>query len=355
MIPIYSYTDLPYDLSGSLAKNRFRVELLWGLDKMLELHKKNINYVMVFDYVCDIEAHFDGNNYEFYQLKTQNTGDPYSYTKFYSKVKKKNSILGKLYLLKMDKDKNFYPDIKISLVSNVPLNDGTMNYPTDEILELTKISEGAKAKIISEINKELDINLDNLSNTFFQKTDISLKEPSATLTGKLSRFYEDYFGNEAYGINALYRTIESLINEKACYEYQLSNYDELLKYKSISKNEFEKILQMSKKIESNNHSEVAKKYIEKISNSIVERTKLKRSLTSAMTLIKGLKEYVNLEKDIHEFIDANLDLLPNSEEELFDFLFEQFKQRKTIETDDKEFLCLMILIFCSYEEGTCLA
>lgn len=356
MIPIYSYTDLPYDLSGSRSKNRFRIELLWGLEKMINFHKANINYTMVFDYACDIEAHLDGNNFEFYQLKTQNTGEPYNYINFYNKGKKKNSILGKLYLLKLDINKVFYPNIKTFLVSNVPLSVEKNIYPDIEVLELTHIDDEAKLKIISKLNHELDINLEDLSNTFFQKTDINLLEPSFTLIGKLSRFFEDYFGFEAHKINALYNTIFNLINEKASYEYDLGNdYDKILMHKSISRNDFERILLSSKKLESSNHIETTKKYIEEISNSILERTKLKRSLTSAITLLKELKEYTSLEKEIHNFLINNLDSLPNSEAELFNFLFEQFKQRKTIETDDKVFLCMIILIFCSYEEGTCLA
>ena len=354
MIPIYSYTNLPYDLSGSLAKNRFRVELLWGLVKMLELHKKNVNYVMVFDYVCDIEAHLDGNNYEFYQLKTQNTGEPYSYTNFYYKGKKKNSILGKLYLLKMDKDKNLYSDIKISLVSNAPLFDGEKNYPNIEVLELSDIVDDAKIKIMSKINEELEINLENLSNSFFQKTDISLLEPSATLIGKLSRFYEDYFGNEAHGINALYRTIVSLISEKACYEYELGNdYNKILKYKSISKDDFENLLQKRTKYTSKKYVENAQEYIKNISNTFAEKIKLQKGLKIALDLLNKSKEYQKMEKEIFQFLDNDLDKLPPTEKEVISLLYDKFLSLKTIEIQDLEFLSLIILIFCRYEEDKC--
>ena len=64
-----SYLKLPYDLSGSMSKNRFRNEMLWGLEKMFELYKTNQDFFMVFDYVCDIEAHLDGK-IEFFQIKT---------------------------------------------------------------------------------------------------------------------------------------------------------------------------------------------------------------------------------------------------------------------------------------------
>ena len=60
---------LPHDLSGSMSKNRFRVELLWGIDKMLDMCDTS-DFTMVFDYTCDIEIHFT-DKFEFYQIKTQ--------------------------------------------------------------------------------------------------------------------------------------------------------------------------------------------------------------------------------------------------------------------------------------------
>lgn len=47
MSKIEYYMNLPYDLSGSMSKNRFRNELLWGLKKMYELYKTNEDFVVV--------------------------------------------------------------------------------------------------------------------------------------------------------------------------------------------------------------------------------------------------------------------------------------------------------------------
>lgn len=41
------YMSMPYDLSGSRSKNRFRVELLWGIDKILELMESDRAFTMV--------------------------------------------------------------------------------------------------------------------------------------------------------------------------------------------------------------------------------------------------------------------------------------------------------------------
>ena len=62
------YTKIPYDLSGSISKNRFRQELCWGISKMFDLFDKE-DFCVVFDYKCDIEIHFN-DSIEFYQIKT---------------------------------------------------------------------------------------------------------------------------------------------------------------------------------------------------------------------------------------------------------------------------------------------
>lgn len=58
------YVELPYDLSGSRTKNRFRIELLWGVSVMLDLIKEDKDFTVIFDYVCDVEIHLkDGFEY----------------------------------------------------------------------------------------------------------------------------------------------------------------------------------------------------------------------------------------------------------------------------------------------------
>lgn len=62
------YMHLTYDLAGSQTKNRFRQELLWGISVALDnLTNEDWNAV-VFDYVCDIELHYN-NRLELHQLK----------------------------------------------------------------------------------------------------------------------------------------------------------------------------------------------------------------------------------------------------------------------------------------------
>lgn len=60
------YMNLPKDLAGSVAKNRFRMELLWGINAMIDAHKELENYAIVFDFRCDIELHKENEIFQFF-------------------------------------------------------------------------------------------------------------------------------------------------------------------------------------------------------------------------------------------------------------------------------------------------
>lgn len=36
-----AYNSIPHDLSGAASKNRFRLEMLWGIGKMFDLYNKS--------------------------------------------------------------------------------------------------------------------------------------------------------------------------------------------------------------------------------------------------------------------------------------------------------------------------
>ena len=92
------YMNLPYDVAGARSKNRFQIELLWGISKMLDIYDED-DFTIVFDYACDIEIHCK-DKLEFYQLKSHLGIKKYTIYELTNPGKKKNSILGKLLILK---------------------------------------------------------------------------------------------------------------------------------------------------------------------------------------------------------------------------------------------------------------
>lgn len=130
---IESYMNSPYDLSGSMSKNRFRNEILWGLKRILELYKLDKKFTVVFDYKCDVEVHLE-DGFEFYQLKTQNDNGSYTVRKLIGKNKNGDSVLGKLYILKFNEKGEEQDEIKVAVVSNAPLSAGKKYIPIVKLL-----------------------------------------------------------------------------------------------------------------------------------------------------------------------------------------------------------------------------
>ena len=142
------YMGLPCDLSGSRSKNRFRLELLWGISRMLELMESANDFTIVFDLVCDIEVHLD-NGFEFYQIKTHKESQPKYTAKSLVKVKEgeQGSILGKLFVLNTIST----VPVKTVLVCNAPFK-ALSSEPGENCLD--SLSQSNKSVII-EHKKEV--------------------------------------------------------------------------------------------------------------------------------------------------------------------------------------------------------
>lgn len=138
---------LPFDLSGSRSKNRFRLELLWGISRMLDLMESTNDFTIVFDFVCDIEVHLD-NEFEFYQIKTHKESQPKYTVKNLVRVKdgEQRSILGKLFALNTTRN----IPVKIVLVCNAPFK-ALSDDPGENCLE--SLSQSNKSAIIEAIKK----------------------------------------------------------------------------------------------------------------------------------------------------------------------------------------------------------
>lgn len=161
------YVELPYDLSGSRTKNRFRIELLWGVSVMLDLIKEDKDFTVIFDYVCDVEIHLK-DGFEFHQIKTHepNFGS-YSSGKLIKKESKQStgSILGKLYALNKDAIDN----IKLVFVSNVPLQIGKKKCNYGEF-SLAGLPNAEKINIESALKRELNFTCRVVSRFLYPHT-----------------------------------------------------------------------------------------------------------------------------------------------------------------------------------------
>ena len=349
MIDIGYYMNLSYDLSGSMSKNRFRYELLWGLRKMLYLFKQEKEFTVVFDYVCDIEVHLD-THFEFYQLKTQNKNS-YTIDKPTKIKDKTKSILGNLYLLKYDENMIEKDKTCIYVVSNVPLK-GNKLYTDSEIINLDDIDKGSKDILKQRLKSELKLSEDiNLKNTYFIRTSMNLIDPSKEIIGEISIFFEEVFGEECKRTNSLYRILAEEVLSKGCYELKTNDYEELIEKKGFTRDRLEKIL--NKFVDKNDDSlNMVKKSIEDITkNDFSKKIKLKLALSNILINLPKSKDLQSIENDIVIYIHENLDKLNKTEKEIIEIIMKTIEHKKTIEISNEEMEILILLTLKKYEEG----
>ena len=335
--------SLPFDVSGSLSKNRFRLELLWGISKMLDIYDQE-DFAVIFDYVCDIEIHTK-DGFEFYQLKTHKGDKIYSINDIV-KTKNGSSILGKLYVLKAPDDKN---RVKVALVSNTYLKDNKKIITDIEEIKLSSISKVSLNKITKALKEELKLDIIDIRNIYYIFTSMNLNSPDNDIIGKIVSSFVKIKGCEPKKPNALYRLIYDTISGKACCELRMTSYQQLIENKAITKREFDKLL--SCHIErADNSVQRTKVYIENIPDF-----KQKRKMNIALArLIKDLhtsKELEVNEKKIAEYIISNIDNLPDDFEECVNLLLSRFGNSFSPEYSKVEIYIFMLLILKRFEEG----
>ncbi len=336
------YMALPFDVSGSRSKNRFKLELLWGVSKTLDIYDTT-DFIVVFDYVCDIEIHTE-NTFEFYQIKTHKGEKTYSETDII-KQKKGHSILGKLYILK---DEN-HPDIKLAIVSNAYFKDDKKVTIDVEELELSGISENSQKTICASLKSELGLESINLNNVFFINTSMNLNEPQNDIAGKIVTSFIKIKGCEPKKPNDLYRLIFDTVSGKACCELVQPSYSQLLCQKGLTKAEFDGLLNCHLDI-ADNSVELTKEYINRGFN-YKERRNQKAALANLYKNLQISEELKNKEIEIANYVIENHQDLPNSFEDCVDYLIDRFSSTFSIEYSALEIYILIVLILKRFEEG----
>ena len=140
------------------------------------------------------------------------------------------------------------------------------------------------------------------------------------------------------------------ISQKAEYELKLNTYDEIIEKKSISKENMNEIF--NKHIEISNDSvKKAKEKIEDIySDNYGKKLDMLVALTSVVKKIDLSKELKRIEKDIIKFINENNNVLKNKLNIVIDTLYENYREKFSIEYSDDEVRSFLILILMKREE-----
>lgn len=332
---------LPYDLSGSRSKNRFRLELLWGVSRMLELMESANDFTIVFDLVCDIEVHL-GDCFEFYQVKTHNENQPKYTAKSLVKIKEgeQGSILGKLFVL----DTKGTVPVKLALVCNAPFK-ALSNEPGENCL--ADLDESNKSKIIDAIKTELGISDVDLSNSYYLYTPMNLLQPENEIKGQLMATFEKIKGSEPVNPNALYRLVFDAVSEKACFEFTVSDYEQIKKLKGISRSEFDRMLDAHSSNEKTGINQT-RDYINQM-KGIHEKRKYKDALNTLLPKMARSRVLQDMEvlmaKTLMEYPEVT-DI-----EDAIDLLTNMYHEKFPIEYSNAEKTVCYIIVIHKFVEG----
>lgn len=344
-----AYKTIPHDLSGSMSKNRFRQEILWGISRMFDLlDEPDVDFCVIFDYKCDIEVHFS-NAIEFYQIKSHKVQSPYTFTQL-SKIEGQNSIIAKLFLLK-DVSCN-QVRIRCALVSNAFLKVGNKTFSESERLAFNNLDEKSQSTIKKALCTELSRGEVDLTDLHYIYTSMDLSSPEDAIKGKITGSFEKIKGCEPIKPNALYRLIFDTVHEKACYEFAADDYNELVKQKGITKQQLDSML-VQYMDKTDNSVEQVQAYIEQTEPLLRNRKRLKTALVKVVEAGYSSRLLQDKEKDIAAYIlqQENIESFPSDINNLADSLLEIFGDQFPIEYSRIEQFVFMLLIIKRWEDG----
>ena len=333
------YMDLPKDLSGSISKNRFRLELLWEVSKIIDEHKTKNEYTVIFDFKCDIELHKE-NELNFYQIKTKKSGNYNSNNLCKRNKNEKNSILGKLYALYSS---NY--NIKLAIVCNhqLKINNKEIDFSEQCFGELDQnILKDIKKKLCTELNLKTIC----LDNVFYVFDNMDLLNPEDAIRGKLVKSFTEIKGEEPQNPNALYNLVVSSVREKASYEFDLDTYEDVVKNKGITRSEFDKILNAHKK-ESKNGINETLEYINNL--SLYKRRRYNIALGNILE-IQQSKSLQSIKLKIYNYIEKHSNTLDDIEYYLKE-TSRLFNHKFDMEFTDDMKSVLYIMIYYIYATG----
>lgn len=333
------YMSLPKDLSGSISKNRFRLELLWGISKLIDVHKEGGDYTVIFDFKCDIELHRQ-DEMRFYQIKTMKSSNYTDNSLCTKRGKEKNSVLVKLYAL-------YSPGqaIKLAIVCNrqLKVKNKHMDFP---VICFGELDNDIVERIKNKLKVELELDSVDLDKVFYIFDNMDLLNPEDAVRGKLIKAFVDIEGEEPQNPNALYRLISDTVKEKASYEFDSNTYEEVVKTKGITRNEFDKMLNAHKK-ESKTGFIETKNYIEKLPLS--KRRKYNTALGNLINLPKS-ESLETLKKKIYNYIADHEDEF-NDEEAYLNKVSLVFKSSFELEFSDEMKMVQYLIIYYIYASG----
>ena len=244
----------PRDRSGPRSSDRFVYQQSWALCELLTLHESQSDYVVTFDHHEDVSVmNSEENPTEIrgFQIKTKDSGN---WT--IAAITKQEpgsgeepsplpSILGKLYTLK----KQFPAETKLlQFVSNAPVSvklkiDGKTHRDQCHTVFL-ELDDSVQSEVRENLQKELKLaELPTLESLLeFDVAEVPLRGHDTHTKGRLTEFLEALHPDRPFHIVPIYRALLSEVAVRNNNQEQITSYEDLIRMKSISRRQFEKLL-----------------------------------------------------------------------------------------------------------------
>lgn len=347
----------PRENAGSMASNRFDFQKNWAICKLIELSNENEDFILAFEFHEDVivfDSSKDPNFIDFYQIKTKNSGK-FNLSALLKKQLQKNgdgsSILGKLFNNKL----NFKEETRsLNLVSNTFFSFKDVQNRKKENICCDELRYEEKEIITKSINSELKVScIDDFFKLMnFNVTDLTIEHHNEITSSKLNKLIEQKFTSDIkYNPSLAYRTIFDEINRRNNVEKTPSNFEELIKYKAVTKDDFNKFLNIVI-TEPNKVVLLKSKIFNVLDNNGIntaERIKLNSSWKDIeIELLKINNSFFNKTKNIiGKTIIDNEELLDRNIIDSIDLIYIQLLKNDTILKQNiysEYFLKLLILI-----------
>ena len=355
---------VPDDNSGSSSSNRYAYQKNWALFKMLELEQLGRDYMIVMDYHDDvviIDTSFEGNNIDFYQVKTkkENYWRPGELTTSGKDANGgiKHSILGKLlkHSIAFSKAKDYY------FVTDSFLSPGSIvkgkDYDSAKI-PFTKLTEEIQKSIKKSIKKEISaINNDIWEHLYISQQQLSTDNYKDTIIGLIQRFIDKRLPKAEISSSTLYDSLFSEIESVQDFEGYISDDTVLTVRKTFKHSDFKAYIEKLATFNSYDSrcNKVIDKYLPLAGNemNLVREVRFKQILNTKIKTL--LYDYNNAEflqlttfisRMVSDFNDSELmEYSESNQWEISKILLGRLKEKyeMKMELQDDDLLALILL------------
>jgi len=232
----------PREKSGPKTSGRYDFQKNWTICKIIDLHAKQKNYLVICDYHEDVLIFDDIANQgkaSFIQVKTDENNS-WTITRLTKKIKGK-SIIGKL-LSNCDLGIDGIDGLVIA--SNAIFEFTNLSCKQKEELPFSALSEDDSNKIITSIRKEMgDKFHDKMSSLLvFSCSPLSLKDDSTHTKGILAEFLESRLPNRTFSVTPIYRALFDEVKRKTSEDSNHSDFETFASKKGITRSLLEDLL-----------------------------------------------------------------------------------------------------------------